>query len=100
MHRFVGNIRVVWLLASPLAIMAIWLTATAFFGLAYFLSGRRVRLEEVIIFTVSFAIATASSAAIALLVGGKRRWAVEAAVPMATLVTVPVGLAIMPRLSG
>jgi hypothetical protein len=105
MQHFVGKIRVFRSLARPLAMLAIWLTATAFFGLAYFLSGRRVSLEEAIIFTVAFAIATAAAAAIALLVGGRRRWAIEAALPMASLVTVPVCLAgaliwLAPTLSG
>ena len=77
MQRFVGITRVVRLLIRPLAMVAIWLTATAFFGLAYFVSGRRVRLEEAIIFTVAFASAAAASAAIALLIGARRRWAVE-----------------------
>lgn len=105
MQHFAGNIRVVRLLARPLAMVAIWLTATAFFGLAYFVSGRHVSLEEAIIFTVAFAIASAASAAIALFVGARRRWAIEAALPMVILVTAPVCVAgalawLAPTLSG
>ncbi len=105
MNRFVGNIRLVRLLARPLAMAAIWLTATGFFGMAYFLSGRRVRVEEAIIFTVAFANAAAVSAVIALAVGAKRRWALEAALPMAILMATPVGVAgvliwLAPTMSG
>ena len=71
---------------------AMWLTATAFFGMAYFLSGRRVRVEEAIIFTVAFANAAAFSAVIALAIGAKTRWALEAALPMAVLMVTPLGM--------
>ena len=94
MSRFVGMNQLVRSLASPLAMVAMWLTATAFFGLAYFLTGRRVRIEEAIIFAVAFACAAAVSAAIALVVGAKRRWALEAALPMTILMTAPVGVAV------
>ena len=70
-----------------------WLTTTIFFGTAYFLSGRRVSVEESIIFTVAFANAAAVSAVTALTVGAKRRWALEAALPMALSIATPVGLA-------
>jgi hypothetical protein len=93
MQRFVRNSRVIRLFARPLAMLAIWLTATAFFGLAYFVSGRWVRLEEAVIFTVAFATGAAASAAIALFVGARRRWAIEAALPMAIVVAAPVCLA-------
>ncbi len=72
---------------------AIWLTATGFFGMAYFLSGRRVRIEETVIFTVAFANAAAVSAVIALAIGARRRWALEAALPIAVLMVTPVGVA-------
>jgi hypothetical protein len=93
MKPFVGGIRAIRSLARPLAMVAIWMTATAFFGLAYFSSGRRVRVEEAIVFTVAFAGAAAVSAVIALAIGAKRRWALEAALPMVILMAAPVGIA-------
>ena len=93
MNRFVGMKQFVQLLARPLAMVAMWMTATGFFGVAYFLSGRRVRVEEAIVFTVAFAGSAAVSAVIALAIGTKRRWALEAALPMAILVATPVGIA-------
>jgi hypothetical protein len=80
-------------LARPLAMTAMWLTATGFFGMAYFLSGRSIRVEEAIIFAVAFGTAAAVSAVIALAIGAKRRWAIEAAVPIAILMAAPVGTA-------
>jgi hypothetical protein len=105
MNRFVGMKQFVRLLVRPLAMATIWLTAIAFFGTAYFLSGRRVRVEEAVIFTVAFGNASAVSAVIAMTVGACRRWAVEAALPMAILVAAPVGIAgalswLAPTLSG
>jgi hypothetical protein len=74
--------------------VAIWLTATGFFGAAYFVSGgRRVKVEDGVTFTVAFGVAAAVSAVIALAVGAKRRWAFEAAVPTAILLIMPVGIA-------
>jgi hypothetical protein len=93
MQRSVRNSGFIRSLARPLAMVAIWLAATTFFGLAYFVSGTRVRLDDAIIFAVAFAGAAAASAAIALLVGARRRWALEAALPMAILMTAPVSLA-------
>jgi hypothetical protein len=83
---------IAWLV-RPLAMTAMWLTATGFFVLAYFLSGRSVRVEEAIIFAVAFGTAAAVAAVIALAVGGKRRWALDAALPMAILMAAPVGTA-------
>ena len=65
MKPFEGGKRAIRSLARPLTMVAIWMTATAFFGLAYFLSGRRVRVEEAIVFTVAFAGAAAVLLAIA-----------------------------------
>ena len=93
MNRFVGMKQFVRLLARPLAMVAMWMTATGFFGVAYFLSGRRVRVEEAIVFTVAFAGSAAVSAVIALAIGTKRRWALEAALPMIVLMAAPVGMA-------
>jgi hypothetical protein len=93
MNRFVGMKQLRRLLARSLVMAAVWLTATAFFGLAYFLSGRRIRVEEAIIFTVAFAGAAAFSALIALAIGAKGRWALEAGVPMVLLMATPVGIA-------
>jgi hypothetical protein len=93
MNRFVGMKQFVRLLARPLAVVAMWMTAAGFFGIAYFLSGRRVRVEEAIVFTVAFAGAAAVSAVIALAIGTKRRWALEAALPMVILMAAPVGMA-------
>jgi hypothetical protein len=86
-------IRVMRWLARPLAMTAMWLTATGFFGMAYFLSGRSIRVEEGIIFTVTFGTAAAVSAVIALAIGAERRWAIEAALPIAILMAAPVGTA-------
>ena len=93
MKPFEGGKRAIRSLARPLTMVAIWMTATGFFGLAYFLSGRRVRVEEAIVFTVAFAGAAAVSAVIALAIGAKRRWALEAALPMVILMAAPVGIA-------
>jgi hypothetical protein len=90
MNRLVGGLWIIRLLARPLAMVAIWLTATAFFGLAYFLSGRRVRVEDAIIFTVAFANASAVSGVIALAIGSRKRWALEAALPMMIVMATPV----------
>ena len=84
---------------------ALWLTATGFFGMAYFLSGRGVRVEESIILTLAFGTAAAVSAVIALAAGGKRRWALDAALPMANLMAAPIGTAgalncLTPTMSG
>jgi hypothetical protein len=93
MNRLVGRTQFVRLLARALTMAAMWLTATTFFGMAYFLSGKRVTVEEAIIFTAAFANAAAFSAVTALTVGAKIRWALEAALPMALLIATPVGLA-------
>jgi hypothetical protein len=90
MNRLVGGSWIIRLLARPLAVVAIWLTATAFFGLAYYLSGRRVRVEDAIIFTVAFANASAVSGVIALAIGARKRWALEAALPMMIFIATPV----------
>jgi hypothetical protein len=81
------------LFSRPTTMVAMWITATGFFGVAYFLSGRRVRVEEAIVFTVAFAGSAAVSAVIALAIGAKRRWALEAALPMIVLMAAPVGIA-------
>jgi hypothetical protein len=83
---------IAWLV-RPLAMTAMWLTASGFFVLAYFSSGRSASVEEAVIFAVAFGTAAAVSAVIALAVGGKRRWALDAALPMAILVAAPVGTA-------
>jgi hypothetical protein len=94
MNLYLRMLRLLRMLARPIAIVALWLTATGFFGTAYLLgAGRRPRLDDEIVFTASFAVASAVSAAIALAVGGRRRWAVEAALPMAILVAMPVAVA-------
>jgi hypothetical protein len=78
-------------LVRPAAIVALWLIAIGFFGTAYQLAaGRRPRLDDEITFTAAFAVASAVSAAVALAVGGRRRWAIEAAIPMAILLAMPV----------
>jgi hypothetical protein len=105
MNQLRERIGPVWSLTRPLAMTAMWLTATGFFGIAYLLSGRSVRVEEAIIFTVAFGTATAASSVIALAVGGKRRWALDAAVPMAILMIASVGAAggvfwLAPTMSG
>jgi hypothetical protein len=73
--------------------VGMWLTATAFFGMAYFVSGKRVRVEEAIVFTLAFANAATVSAVITLAIGAKRRWALEAALPMAALMFDSVAIA-------
>jgi hypothetical protein len=93
MNRLWGKIRLIRPLARPLVMAGMWLTATAFFGMAYFVSGKRVRVEEAIFFTVAFANAATVSAVIALAIGAKRRWALEAALPMAALMFGPVAIA-------
>jgi hypothetical protein len=82
------------MLVRPAAIVALWLIAIGFFGTAYQLAaGRRPRLDDEVTFTAAFAVASAVSAAIALAVGGRRRWAIEAAIPMAILLAMPVAVA-------
>lgn len=93
MNSFLRQIRLDRSIARPLVMTAMWLTAAGFFGMAYFLSGRRVRVDEAIIFTVAFAGAAAVSAVIALAVGARGRWALEAAVPMVLLMATPIGIA-------
>jgi hypothetical protein len=93
MNRLLEWMGPIGCLVRPLAITAMWLTASVFFVLAYFLSGRSARVEEAIIFAVAFGTAAAVSAVIALAVGGKRRWALDAALPMAILMAAPVGTA-------
>jgi hypothetical protein len=81
-------------LVRPTAIVALWLITIGFFATAYQLAaGRRPRLDDEITFTAAFAVASAVSAAIALAVGGRRRWAFEAAIPMAILLAMPVAVA-------
>jgi hypothetical protein len=93
MNRLLEWMGPIWWLVRPLAMTAMWLTASGFFGMAYFLSARSVRVEEAIVFTVAFGTAAAVSAVVAMAVGAKRRWAMEAALPMAILIAVPIGTA-------
>jgi hypothetical protein len=93
MNRLLEWMGPIGCLVRPLAITAMWLTASVFFVLAYFLSGRSARVEEAIIFAVAFGTAAAVSAVIALAVGGKRRWALDAALPMAILIAAAVSTA-------
>ena len=72
MNPLPGWARVIRLLARPLATVTLWLTATGFFGVAFFLSGgRRARVEEAITFAVAFAGAAAVSTVIVLAIGAK-----------------------------
>jgi hypothetical protein len=94
MNSLPGSVRLIRSLARQLAMVTIWLTATGFFGMAFFRSGgRRARVEEAVIFAVAFAGAAAVSAVITLAMGGKRHWAVVAALPMAIVLATPVGIA-------
>ncbi len=87
-------LRFLRILARPTAMVALWLIATGFFVIAYaFSGGRRPRLDEEITFTAAFAVTSAVSALTALAVGGRKRWAIEAALPMAILLAMPVGIA-------
>jgi hypothetical protein len=74
--------------------VAVWLTATGFFGIAYYLSGgKRSRVEDAFTFTAALAVAAAMSAVITLVVQCKIRWATEAAVPITITLAVPVFVA-------
>jgi hypothetical protein len=75
----------------PLAMVAVWSMATGFFGIAYYQSGgKRSRVEDACTFTAAFAVAAAMSAVVTLVVQCKRRWAMEAAVPMTITLAAPV----------
>jgi hypothetical protein len=91
-----GVPRFLRVLARPLAFVALWLTAVGFFGIAYFLSGRRPPRDfEIMAFTIAFAIAAALSAGIVLFLGDKKRWALEAALFLFILIAIPAGVAYM-----
>jgi hypothetical protein len=78
--------------ARPLAIVSIWLIAVGFFGTAYIVAGKRqTRSFEILDFTAAFAVEAAISAVIALILGGKKRWAVEATLSMLILMLTPIG---------
>jgi len=84
-------------LARPLAIVSIWLIAVAFFGTAYIVAVKRRTSSfmsptiEVLDFTGAFAVAAALSAVIALIFGGRKRWAVEATLSIPILIVAPIG---------
>lgn len=87
-------LRLLGVLFRPTAILGIWLIATGFFGFVYQTTGgRRPRLDEEIAFIVAFAIASAVSTLAALAIGGKRRWALDAFVPMLILIGGPIAVA-------
>ncbi len=71
--------------------VSIWLIALGFFATAYIGTGRRqYRTFEILDFTGAFAIAAATSAVLALILGGKKRWAIEAALPILILIVTPI----------
>lgn len=84
-------------LARPLAIVSVWLIAVAFFGTAYIVAVKRRTSSfmsptiEVLDFTGAFAVAAALSAVIALILGGRKRWAVEATLSMPVPIVAPIG---------
>jgi hypothetical protein len=78
-------------LVGPAVIVALWLSAAGFFGTAHVLTaGRRPRLEDEVTFAVAFAVASAIATVVTLAIGGYRRRALEAAVPMTALLALPV----------
>src|SRR5208337_1555955 len=84
--------RLRWL-ARPLAIVSIWLIAVGFFATAYIVgTGRRMpKSLEVPDFISAFAVSAVISAVVALFLGGKKRWALEAALPVVILIVTPIG---------
>jgi hypothetical protein len=81
------TVRCIRWLARPLAIVSIWLVAVGFFWTAYTVAGKRdPRSFEVLVFTAAFATAAVLSASMALLLGGKRRWAMETALSVLTVI--------------
>lgn len=86
--------RLRWL-ARPLAIVSIWLIAAGFFGTAYVIgTGRRLpRQMEVPNFIGAFAVSAIVSAVVALFLGGRRRWAVEAVLSISILIVTPIASA-------
>ena len=82
-------------LARPLAIVSIWLIAVGFFGTAYIVgTGKRLpSSREVSVFISAFAVSATIAAVMALFLGGKKRWAVEAALSIAVLIAAPIGAA-------
>lgn len=86
-----GMDRTVRFFARSPAIVSSWLIAVGFFGIAYLMGGkRRPSTFEILDFTGAFAVASALAAVIALVVVGRRRWAVEVALPILILITAPI----------
>ncbi len=86
------TVRCIRWLARPLAIVSIWLVAVGFFWTAYTVAGKREpRSFEVLVFTAAFATAGVLSAAVALLLGGKKRWAAETALSVLIVTVIPIG---------
>ena len=75
--------------------MSIWLIAVGFFGTAYIIgTGRRqLRSMEVSDFVSAFAVSAIVSAVVALFLGGRKRWAVEAVLSISILIVTPVAAA-------
>ncbi len=94
-NPFSGFARRLRWLARPLAIVSIWLITVGFFGTAYIVgTGRRpLRSMEVPVFISAFAVSAIIAAVMALFLGGKKRWAVEAALSIAVLIATPIGAA-------
>jgi hypothetical protein len=92
MNPFPALLTLLRWLRRPLAMVAIWLTATGFFATAYLMSGKWVRINEATAFTAAFAGAAVISAIIVWALDGKRRWAFEAVLCIIIPTTTGLGL--------
>ena len=87
------TVRCIRCLARPLVIVSIWLVAVGFFWTAYTVAGKRdPRSFEVLVFTAAFSAAAVLSAAMALFLGGKKRWAAETALSVLIVVVISIGI--------
>lgn len=85
---------------GAMASVALWVTGTWFFGMAYTMTGVRAdRHDEVVAFVLGFATASAIATVTALAVAGRRRWALVASAGLSAfafvVAVVIVGLAFL-----
>jgi hypothetical protein len=75
--------------------LSLWVTSVGFFGMAYAVTGRRtIEDYEVVVFTAAFALASATATVTALVVAGRARWALGAAVCFTAFAMAAAGVAV------
>ena len=91
LNPIVGIARCLRYLVRSLAVVSLWLILVGFFGMSYIVGGKgQPGPIEVLEFIGAFAIASAIAAVVALVLAGRRRWAVEVMLPVFFVLVAPL----------